>query len=221
MTPPRIQGIVFDLDGTIVDSLAVTFEAFNHGIGLHGGRHLAPHEIMGYFGPGENEIFGRILGRQNADSAYRAARDYLDQNLDKVPLHDGIPELLSELADRKVPIAIFTGRSWNTTEVILRHHGLLDRFITVVANDHVSSPKPSPEGLLLALKRMGLRPEEALLVGDSPVDVRAAKHAGSIAVGALWDRFAEREELERQKADHLVQNPLDLLDLYDQLAVRT
>lgn len=206
-----ISGIVFDLDGTLVDSLSATFDAFNHGIELHGGHRHTPQELMKYFGTGEGQIFAKILGPEKADSAYEASRRYLDDNLHRVPLHEEVPQLLAELKSRAVPISICTGRSWNTTELILKHHGILDRFITVVANDHVGNPKPSSEGLLLALSRMKILPENAFFVGDSWVDIRAARSGGSHGVAAIWDLLVHKEELERHQPHYWAKTPLEIL----------
>lgn len=208
-----VKGVVFDLDGTLVDSLKTTFDAFNHGIVRCGGRVHAPDEIMAHFGPGEGEIFARIVGRERAMEAYAASRDYLDEHLEDVPLHEGVSALLDELADRRIPISIVTGRSWNTTEVILRHHGILDRFITVIANDHVPLPKPAPNGIQLALERMKFRPEDIAYVGDSVVDIQASRSAGARSVAALWDRLASREALASHDPHHWANHPSDLLGL--------
>jgi HAD superfamily hydrolase (TIGR01549 family) len=209
-----LKGILFDLDGTLVDSLSVTFEAFNHGIVEQGGRRHTPHEIMAYFGPGEDKIFTRIVGPERAPAAYAACKAYLDENLDQVPLHAGVPELLEELRSSGVPVSIVTGRSWDTTEVILRHHRILEQFVTVIANDHVGSPKPSPEGIRLALSRMKLAPTEAIYVGDSWVDIRAARSAGTESVAALWDLLAKREELTPHDPHHWAERPIEILELW-------
>jgi pyrophosphatase PpaX len=211
---PKLKGIVFDLDGTLVDSLGATFNAFNHSIEHFGGKKLTGEQILSYFGPGEGGIFARILGQDKADAAYNRARDYFDQNIHHVPLHDGVGELLERLKSAGVPISIFTGRGWETTEIILRAHRLLDRFITVVANDHVVEHKPSPEGLKLALTRMGLEPSAALMVGDSRADIIAAKAAGSPGVAAAWDLMVDRSKLESQTPDYWAEKPQAIWDIY-------
>lgn len=207
-------GIVFDLDGTLVDSLTFTLEAFNHGIVSQGGRALSPAEIMKYFGPGEGDIFSAILGEAKSVPAYMAYQRFVDENLHKMPLHAGVSELLEQLKTAGVPIAIFTGRSWTTTELILKHHSLLDRFITIVASDHVNMPKPSPEGLHLALSRMKLRPSDALFVGDSHFDMMAARTAGSRGVAALWDLLADRKSLEKHSPHHWAQTPGEIFEIH-------
>ncbi len=212
-----IKGIVFDLDGTLVDSLSTTFDAFNYGILKLGGRKHTPEEIMRYFGTGEGEIFAQILGAEKAEAAYQACRDYTDEHLAQIPLHSGVGELLEKLKSTGIPIAIFTGRSWPTTEMILKYHRLLDRFITVVANDHVSSPKPSPEGLHLVLSRMKIEASQTLFVGDSPMDMIASQRAGSRGVAALWDLQAERQALEPHEPHHWAQHPLDVWEVCQML----
>jgi HAD superfamily hydrolase (TIGR01509 family) len=211
MSNLSVKGVVFDLDGTLVDSLATTFDAFNHGITRCGGRAHSPSEIMAYFGPGEDEIFAQIVGRERAAEAYAASRRYLDEHLHQVPLHEGVAGVLEELARRKLPLAIVTGRSWNTTEVILRHHGLLPRFVTVIANDHVPFPKPAPHGIQLASQRLQLLPSEVLYVGDSAVDILASKSAGAKSVAALWDRLASKAGLAAHDPHYWAHHPQELL----------
>jgi len=202
-----LKGILFDLDGTLVDSLSTTFEAFNHGFTTCGVRAHTPQEIMKYFGPGEDKIFAEVVGPERAEEAYRACREYTDANLGRVPMHDGVVDLLEQIKCAGIPTAIVTGRSWVTTEMILNHHRMLDRFVTVIANDHVESPKPSPLGIKLALSRMKLEPGEIAYVGDSHVDIMAARAAGAHGIAALWDLLANREQLAKVAPHHWAEKP--------------
>jgi HAD superfamily hydrolase (TIGR01549 family) len=210
-----LKGIVFDLDGTLVDSLSVTFDAFNHAILSLGGLKHTPQEIMRHFGVGEPEIFAKILGTDKAEAAYEASKTYMGQSLGQVPLHPGVEDLLEKLKSAGVPLAIFTGRSWDTTEIILKHHHLLDRFITVVCHDHVSQAKPSPEGLFMALGRMKIEASECLYVGDSWQDIRLAHAAGSQAVAALWDLLVDRKTLAAQEPQYFAERPIEVLDIWE------
>jgi HAD superfamily hydrolase (TIGR01549 family) len=199
---PSLDGVIFDLDGTLVDSLKTTFDAFNHGFRLCGIREHTPHEIMAHFGKGEDHIFlAMIPDPARAKAAYEASIEYTRKNSGVMPLHDGVDELLNFLSQKKVPISIVTGRSWNTTEIILKHHGLLDRLVTVIAHDHVSQSKPSPEGIELALKRMKLAPEQAIYIGDTHVDIRAAKRAGTLSMAVTYDTLADRAALQAESPD--------------------
>lgn len=210
-----MKAILFDLDGTLVDSLSATFDAFNHVIEKFNRPRMAPAEIMKYFGVGEGGIFAGILGPEQADEAYAQVKEYMDENVHRMPLHAGVLELLEQVRAAGIPTSIVTGRSWGTTKIILEHHGILDRFVTVVADDHVSSPKPSPEGLLLALGRMKVEARDSFYVGDSPADIRAARAAGAQGVAALWDLLARRESLEPQQPHHWATQPADVWAIWE------
>lgn len=215
-----LKGILFDLDGTLVDSLSATLEAFNLSIVSQGGKSRTASEILKYFGPGEGRIFERILKEdgisgEKAQVAYELCRDHLNQNMGKLPLHIGVPELLEKIKSAGVPVSIVTGRGWETTEMILKHHRILDRFTKVIANDHVGSPKPSPEGIQIALKEMRLEPADAIYVGDSWVDIRAAHSAGCQGVAALWDLMVDRELLEEHKPHHWAEKSEQIWEIYN------
>lgn len=205
--------MIFDLDGTLIDSLSATFAALNHGIAAVGGSPLDPQELVKFFGPAETRIFEKIVGTDRAEAAFVASRDFMDRNLSNVPLHAGVAELLDALGRLSLPLAIFTGRGSETTRLILRHHGLLDRFAAVITSDDVVHSKPSPEGLNLALEKLGVEAGRALYVGDSPLDIVAARRAGAIAVAATWDRIVDRAALEAAGPDHRVEKPSDVLEL--------
>jgi HAD superfamily hydrolase (TIGR01549 family) len=209
-----LRGLIFDLDGTLVDSLSSTFEAFNEGFRRCGAREHTPQEIMAHFGPGEGEIFARIVGREKAQEAMDAFLEHTQAQVGRAPLHAGVAELLESCKSAGVPVSIVTGRSWETTEMILRHHRVLDRFVTVICHDHVSSSKPSPEGILLACKRMSLDPHQVLYTGDHPVDIRAARSAGSGGVAALWDLLASREHLAAHDPHHWAERPAQVWELW-------
>lgn len=209
-----LKGIVFDMDGTLIDSLASTFSAFHHAFKAVGARPHSRAEIARYFGRGEDQMLKALLGPEQGARAYEALKDFTSQNLNEVILHEGISALLDQLHTERVPISIFTGRSWATTESILKHHGILDRFITVVADDHVSSPKPSPEGLLLALTRMKLAPEQILFVGDSHFDMQAARACGAPGVAATWDGLADEEKLKMFEPKHWAKHPSDVWKIW-------
>lgn len=206
-----LKCILFDLDGTLVDSLAVTFNGFNHVFQKFGGKVLTPVEIMAHFGPGEQEIFGKILGAENADLAQAEYFSYTRSRLREAPLFPGISAVLTECQTRALSIGIVTGRGRVSTDFILDHHGIRDHFSCVITHDDLSSSKPSPEGILKALEILDIQPEEALYLGDMWMDVRAAKQAGCKAISAGWDPLHDAIRAESENPDAWVATPADFL----------
>jgi HAD superfamily hydrolase (TIGR01509 family) len=216
--PTHSKAILFDLDGTLVDSNSTTYDAFNHAIERFTGKRVPAEEIARHFPIGEGGVLSRLLGPERAEEAYQLALQYMNDHRHDIPLHDGVTELLDRIRAAGIPTSVVTGRSWGTTEIILKQHAILDRFVAVVADDHVSSPKPSPEGLHLALSRMGIEPANALYVGDSGSDIRAARAAGSQAVAALWDTLARRESLAPHGPHHWASHPRQIWEIWGKFA---
>jgi len=208
-----LKCILFDLDGTLVNSLAVTFNGFNHAFQKFGGKALSPVEIMAYFGPGEKEIFAKILGDEHAESAQAEYFAYTRGRLQEAPLFPGIAEVLAECRTREIPIGIVTGRGRESTHFILDHHGIRDQFGCILTHDDLSSSKPSPEGILKALEILGCKPEEALYLGDMWMDVRAAKRAGCKAFSAGWDPLHDSIRAKDEDPDACVATPAEFLAL--------
>lgn len=207
-----LKGVLFDLDGTLVDSLRVTFEGFNHAFTRFGGREHSPQEILAHFGPGETKIFERVVGAEHAENATRAYFEYTRARMHDAPLFPGVAELLQECERQGLGIAIVTGRGRESTALILRHHGLAERFAKIVCHEDVGSSKPSPEGIQMALATLGIAPENAIYVGDMWVDIRAAHRAGCRAISAAWDSAYDPTAVEREKPHARFDSPLALID---------
>lgn len=221
---------LFDLDGTLVDSLDFTFQAFNHGIVSQGGSMKSPEEIMRHFGPWEKSIFSALVGEAKADSACEAYEKFVKQNIHLIPTFPEIESVIQFLNRNEVITGIVTGRSAKTTHMILEHHfeknsGWVETMRTVVCNDHVAKPKPAPDGIHLALDYLKQHletpsdffPPPVIYFGDSVVDVEAAKAAGAVAVSCLWDSRANREKLKNKSPHHFISHPREIIPLLQRL----
>ena len=198
----ELRGILFDLDGTLVDSLRVTFAGFNAAWGAFGIPPKSPAEIMAHFGPGERQIFEAVLGDETkAIDAEARYFDYTQQRLHEAPLFDGIGAMLEDCLAGNIPCGIVTGRGRESTRIILEHHGIYGRLPIIVCHEDVSNSKPSPEGIEKALRHLELTPAETAYVGDMVMDLRAAKRAGCVAIAAGWDSVHDPVAVEKETPD--------------------
>lgn len=214
------RAIVFDLDGTVINSLSLTFAGLDHAFIQLGMRPPSAAEISKYFGRGELDILRQLLPEEQAVQAMAHYSRYLTERCHQADLHQGIRALLDRLKADAVPVALFTGRGRSTTEILLDHHKLHPHFKMIVTHDDVTDPKPSPEGLNKIGIGLGLSPAELLFIGDSPLDIRAAHYAGSVGIAALWDGLARREELEHYKPHYFAKSPGEIWDIWVQKAKR-
>ena len=210
-----IQLVVWDLDGTLVDSLPTTFAAFNAGLEPFLGRTLTPKEIMGHFGPPDQLILKKLVGERHADDCIQLMLKYLLCNLDCIQPFLGILEVLSELKDQGIQQGIFTGRGRQTTEIILRHLKIEDYFVEVVTNDDVPNHKPAPDGILKVCNIAQVTPANTLMIGDSSSDILAGRAAGARTMSCTWDRHTDLEKLHLHQPDAMIEHPTKLLKILE------
>ena len=206
-TDVNYQAILFDLDGTLVDSAKLIYGAFNHVAEKYLGRRYTPEEITPFFGPSEDSTWAKLLSPDQLEGALKAYYSYYRRNHDEVILYEGIPRLLKRLGERRVPLAIVTGRGKRTTEITLELCRLGPFFQEVVTSDDLTHPKPHPQCVLEACRRLGVQPAQALMVGDSRLDIQAGRSAGAVTAAALWGTFGLNASLEQAQADYGFQSP--------------
>lgn len=202
--------IVWDLDGTLVNSLQTSFDAFNDGIEKYLGRRLSGEEILAQFTTSEDQVVARLVGEKHAAECYQVVRRIMAERLHQIEPFDGVRETLRELTDAGYRFGIFTGRGRPGTEAILRNLELDDHFVEVVTSSDVENHKPHPEGLYKVCKAAGVAPELAIMIGDSHFDMRAGRSAGARTVGCLWDKMANRSALVEAEARHLIESITEL-----------
>jgi len=176
VSPPR--AVVFDLDGTLVDSMPLVLQAFAHALRPARGE-MSAAEITAYLGGPPDRTFQTLLGDDaQVAEAMQRLRDFSVANWRLIRPFDGMLALLDELRAAGRTVAIWTGRERESTEWLLREHALAGRVGACVCGDDLPTHKPHPGGLEEALRQLSVRPTEALFVGDADVDVLAGAEAG-------------------------------------------
>jgi pyrophosphatase PpaX len=210
----RYPVVLFDLDGTLIDSGPIIMASMRHAsvtvLGLEPDEERVRAAIGG---PGLIAQM-RDLDPGRVDelvAVYRAHNEPLHATLESF---DGVFELLAELHRRGHRLGIVTAKRVATARLALDRFPLLDDLAGVlVGAEDTERHKPDPDPLLEALRRLGARPEDAAYVGDSPFDIRAATAAGCLAVAVGWGGIHPDERLLAEEPDALVHEPGEILDL--------
>jgi pyrophosphatase PpaX len=205
----RFPVVLLDLDGTVVDSGAIILASMRHATRTVLEREIPDRELMAAVGgPGLEEQM-RALAPDRVDELVRVYRDHNEPLHEELVCCDGMDDLLVRLKDEGRRLGIVSAKRRRTVELAFARVPLGHLFDVVVGGDETERQKPAAEPLLLALERLGARPEEAAYVGDSPYDMAAARAAGLYAVGVTWGGMHSREALE--DADTIVDSAEELL----------
>jgi HAD superfamily hydrolase (TIGR01549 family) len=205
----RVDAVVFDLDGTLVDTSDVVPASYAACVRELAGRTVSEKDVVANFGATPDEALATLLGRATRPEDFDCFDRHLVARLSAVRLYDAVEPMLAALGRSGMPFGIFTGASRRAAERVLEHTGLSGRAPLLVAGDEVASAKPAPDGILDACSRLDVRPARTAYVGDSHNDMAAARAAGAIACAAAWgDQYGADVG---QQADLVVGSPDDLL----------
>lgn len=214
------RACIFDLDGTLCDSVESIAWSGNHMLADLGMRQASLEDYKIFVGDGVDVLMHRLLrfgGDEEASRFEEAKRIYTNYFregcLYNVKAYPGIMEALAELKRRGAKTAVLSNKPHeNTKEVIDRVFGL-DTFDLVQGQSDLFPRKPAPDGALSLARQLKAAPEECLYVGDTGTDMRTGRAAGMYTVGVLWG-FRGREELEREGADRIIADAAELTEIY-------
>ena len=212
------RAVVFDLDGTLLDTLRDLAESVNSVLSRSGFPEHSLEAYRQFVGDGVEELARRVLPEGHRDEATitRILAGVREEYRQRWPNHtrpyEGIPELLDALTARRIKKAIVTNKPDDSTRIMVAR--LLPRWeFDVIVGATAGLPrKPDPKGAIEAARRLHLSPGAILYVGDSDIDMKTANAAGMYAVGVLWG-FRPADELIRNGAKVLISKPLELLEL--------
>ena len=211
MIPPRagMDGVLFDWDGTLVDSAEASFRCYESVFGGYGIR-FDRETYAATYSPNWHRTYTAV-GLPEDRWAEADARWVEGYCREEIPLLPGARECIERLAGAGCAPGLVT--SGDRTRVVreLEHHGLARHFAAIVCGSDGVAKKPHPEALLRALERMGIAPARAVYVGDSPEDVEMARNAGTAAIG-IPGGFPNAAALERSRPDLLARTLAEAAD---------
>jgi phosphoglycolate phosphatase/pyrophosphatase PpaX len=195
--PSSLGYILFDLDGTLIDTYRLYLESYRRALAPHLGRIPTDAEIIARRPSSERRFLAEWIAEEQANSCHATMREHyaaLHGALGE-GVYPGVPEMLAALRSAGYRLGIVTGKgrdSWEVSRSLLHQTA----WEVVITDDDVRRPKPDPEGILLALQQMDAQPADAVYVGDSPGDLDAGRRAGTRVAAALWPKTApgEREQ---------------------------
>ena len=211
---PQIRAVLYDFDGTLADSTELIMRCYRHTMVAHLGECPPDEEWLAGFGtPLETQIARFARDAREHDAMLATYREHQDEHHDTLlrPF-PGAVETVAELARRGVALAVVTSKLRRGTLRGMELCGITEHFDVVVTPEDVENAKPHPEPVHLALSRLGVPPEAALFVGDSPHDMAAGRAAGTRTAAALWGPFP-LETLLAENPHYLLERQEDVLDL--------
>jgi pyrophosphatase PpaX len=206
----RFPVVLFDFDGTVVDSGAMILASFKHATKTVLDRELSDAELLVAVGTPLREQM-RLIDPGRADElveVYRAHNEPLHEALQPC---DGMLDVLRELKEEGRRLGVVTAKRRGTVDLAFAVVPLRPYFDTIVAAEDAERHKPAPDPLFVALDRLNARPEDAAYVGDAPFDVAAAKAAGVFAVAVTWGGIHTEETLRSEEPDAVVTTAEELL----------
>ena len=207
----RLSVVLFDLDGTVIDSGGIILASMRHAATTVLGRDFSDEQLMAAVGGPGLEHQMRALDPGRVDelvTVYRVHNEAIHDTLQPCP---GMESALTRLKEEGRTLGIVTAKRRITVELAFEHVPFAHLFDVVVGGDETERHKPDPEPVLLALERLGVGAEGAAYVGDSPFDIAAGKAAGVYSVGVTWGGIHGRERLEAEGPDALVDTAEELL----------
>ncbi len=209
---------IFDLDGTLLDTLTDLAASTNYALREHGMPEHSVDDVRRFVGNGVRKLMERAVpdGADNPlfDEAFATFRQhYMEHALDTTRPYDGVPEMLATLKSRGCRIAVVSNKMMAATQELCQH--FFPDTVEVAIGEHEAEgirKKPAPDTVYAALSALGVTKDHAVYVGDSDVDIATARHAGLPCISVLWG-FRDRDFLLHHGATTLVTIPRELCEL--------
>ncbi len=213
----RRSAVVFDLDGTLADTLADIAAAGNHALNALGRPPRPVEDYRLLAGQGLRSLVVEALGDPAPDDLVERGMNtfltyYARHRFDHTRAYDGVTDLLDALNARGLRLGVLSNKPHHetlaVTQALLPRH----RFDAVIGHQDDTPLKPDPTSARQLMASLGVRPEECVYVGDTKVDMLTGRSAGMFTIGVTWG-FREEQELRQHGAEAIIHEPMDLLEL--------
>ena len=207
---------IFDLDGTLLDTLGDLAASVNDALRKHGMPEHSIDDVRRFVGNGVRLLMERAVPDGAANPLFEETfasfrQHYMAHSLDTTKPYEGIPEALADLKARGCHLAVVSNKMMAATQELCRH--FFPDTIEVAIGEHESAgirKKPAPDTVFAALKALGVGQEGAVYVGDSDVDIETARNSGLPCISVLWG-FRDRDFLIQHGAETFISTPSELL----------
>ncbi|MFB5660905.1 pyrophosphatase PpaX [Alteribacillus sp. HJP-4] len=206
-----INTILFDLDGTLVNTNELIIASFQHTLDQYMPGKYNRESIIEFIGPPLTDSFHRVDPEKAEEMIGVYQKHNKANHNDLIEEYEGVRQTVAELSKQGYKLAIVTTKRRETALMGAESAGLLEYFPVVVTFDDVTRVKPDPEPLHLAMEQLGAEPEETLMIGDSHYDILGGKNAGVLTAGVAWSIKGE-DVLLSYEPDWMLQKMPDLLN---------
>ncbi len=212
------KALLFDLDGTLLDTAPDFITAINKQLKRHGRNPLVGDAIRTSVTHGSIGIIESVYNIKQDHPEFEPLKEeflqlYLDNISEKTGLFDGLRQVLDSCKERNIPWGIVTNKPLKYTAPLMADLGLDKQSATTICPDHVANPKPDPEALILACSQINIAPKNCIYIGDHVRDIQAGKSAGMSTIAAQWGYIEEFEDVTQWQADMVVKKSTDLHSL--------
>lgn len=217
----KIETVIFDLDGTLLDTLEDLTDAVNHALSEFDMPKRDISEIRNFVGNGIRRLMLKAVpnGEDNSDfeAVFAEFRRYYNIHCnDKTKPYDGVLELISALQEKNIKLAIVSNKVDSAVQTLNRRY--FPQIAVAVGDREGVQRKPAPDSVFMAMSLCGAERSTTIYVGDSEVDIETAKNAGIKCISALWG-FRDKEQLLENGAQFFAEKPLELLGLIEHEAI--
>lgn len=214
----KFKAIIFDLDGTLLDTLKDLANSMNAVLSCHEMKTFRIDDYRYFVGKGLGELIRSVLPRDRVSDQFvdeflvEMRMEYAKRWAENTRPYPGIPDLLDKLQRIGLPLAVLSNKADEFTQIIIKTLLSKWQFKVIRGLKDDLPPKPDPASALWIADQMKIQPSDFIYIGDTGIDMQTANSAGMYSVGALWG-FRTAEELKENGAKALIETPLQLLDL--------